>query len=141
MAKKTPVVPAVEVPPTLAKLSQRWLNAKEDEQTAKDRRLAVEEQITAMVTGEIEGTANAQDGEYKVKVTRKLTRTLDIDAYLAVKAQIPISVDPVIYKPDLDLKKLRAIETANPDLYKVCTAFITVKPAKASVKIEMEVVR
>lgn len=138
MKKNPQVVPAVETPPTLAKLSQRWLNAKEDEQTAKDRRLTVEEQIAAMVTGELEGTANAQDGEYKVKVTRKLTRTLDMDAYLAIKSQIPIAVDPVIYKPDLDLKKLRAIEIANPDLYKVCTAFITVKPAKASVKVEVE---
>ena len=68
-----------EIPRTLAHLSRLLEDEKHHEESAKRSRILLEEEIAALVPGEDEGTVNTQDGEYKVKVTRKLTRSLDVD--------------------------------------------------------------
>src|SRR5574337_1082042 len=121
---------------SLQSLSEMWLLQKEAEDTARETRLAIEEHIAELVPGGLEGTANATTERYRVKVVRKLTRSLDPEAYEDVRSQIPPALDPVTFKPALDLKRLRAIEQANPELFKLCAKFVTAKPAKPSVTVE-----
>ena len=123
-------------PMSLESLSQLWLIQKEAEDSARSARIALEDKIAMLIPGPEEGTVNAETDGYKVKVVRKLTRSPDVEVYEEVKGQIPAYLSPVVYKPALDLKRLRAIETANPELYRICTRFLTVKPAKAAVTVE-----
>jgi len=63
-----------------------------------------------------------------------LTRALDYEAYLALENDLPDGVRCVSLEPKLDLKKLRAMDMVRPGF---SAAFITSKPAKSSVKVEV----
>jgi hypothetical protein len=115
---------------------KRILELKSIENAAKDERQALEIQLAKTITGPDEGTAKAEIASYMVTVTRKLTRTIDFKKYEELKPLIPDGLSPVIFKPELDLKKLRAIESVNPGMAIMCSRFITSKPAKPSIKIE-----
>jgi len=105
---------------------------KEDEY--KRARIELEEEITAMLATKDEGTDKAEAGQYRVTVTSKLTRVLDYEAYLAIESGLPEGVRCVRLKPELDIKRLRALEMVDPSLP---AHFVTTKPAKASVKVEV----
>ena len=124
-------------PISLSELARLWLARKKSEDTSRDARILIEEQILNLIPGPAEGTVREDDNGYSVKVVRKLIRTLDYDVYMSLQNQIPTHLDPVYTKYALDPKRLRAIEAANPALYNsLCVKFITVKPAKATVSIE-----
>lgn len=108
---------------------------KEKEEEYKAERVAAEAEIAAMLATKDEGTDKAEAGKYRVTVTSKLTRTLDYEAYLAIESGLPEGVRCVRLKPELDIKKLRALEMVDPDLP---AHFVTTKPAKASVKVELK---
>ena len=108
--------------------------AKEDEY--RTMRINCEVLVARFLpSDDLEGTTSAEVDGLKVKVVRKLNRTIDEDEHDKWTGVLG-PVDPIIYKPALDLKKLRAIELGNPEMYKVCQKFITVKPAKISVTVE-----
>lgn len=117
-------------------LSKEWLELKASEEHVKETRYAIEEEIAALLPGPDEGIQYTEDYGLKISVTRKLTRSIDMESYEEVKDLIPSGLSPVKFKADLDLKKYRAIEAANPDVFKVCQKFISVKPAKAAIKVE-----
>jgi hypothetical protein len=112
-------------------LAENLLRAKNAEKKAKDWRIAVEREIEKLIPGEIEGTTNQEIDGYKISVTRKLTRSLDHSSYLTVKDSLPIQ--PVDYKPSINLKNLRHLEAIDPALTAI---FITTKPTKANVKVK-----
>jgi len=131
-------MPAPNAPPELSleSLVKSFQLIKAQEEHYRSLRVEIELAISALIPGELEGTESREVDGLKIKVVRKLTRTLDEKLYFKNMYLIPKSIDPVIYKPSLDLKKLRAIETANPEVFAVCQKFISVKPAKDSVKVE-----
>jgi len=111
------------------------LSIKEREDHYKQRRIEVESNIAAMLATKDEGTDKTEAGRYLVTVTSKLTRTLDYEAYLAIESGLPEGVRCVRLKPELDLKKLRALEMVDPNLP---AHFVSTKPAKAAVKVELK---
>lgn len=117
----------------LAKMCADLASCKEKENEFKQKRISIEESIAELLVTKSEGTDKATAGEYVITVTSKLTRTLDYEAYLAIEQGLPEGVRCVVLKPELDLKKLRALEMVDPSLP---PHFITTKPAKASVKVE-----
>lgn len=123
------------IAPNLTRLSEDWIYFKNREDSAYDERLKIEAQICALLVGD-EGTTSGIAGGYKISVTRKNSYIVDNDAYLNVSDQIPSSLNPVRYKPALDLKLFRAVEKSNPKVFKLFIQFITIKPAKPSIKIE-----
>lgn len=120
----------------LSKLTEFLFRAKASEANAKEYRIELEEKIASLLQGPSEGSVSDKDYHYKVTVTRKFLRTLDLEKYDQEKTTIPPDLDPVWLKPTLDLKKLRSIEDANPELYKKCCTFIETKPAKTSVTVK-----
>lgn len=121
---------------TLSELATRYTMLKLREDEAKAERIEVEEIIASKVKGKDEGVSHGYDGIYDVTVTRKMNRTIDKEKYMAVKDSID-GIDPVKMKPTLDLKRLRSIQETAPKVYKICTQFITTKPAKVAVKMEV----
>ncbi len=108
---------------------------KSEETRFSEMRKIYEEKIAALIVTKDEGTDKAEAGIYKVTVTSKLTRTLDYEAYLAIESGLPEGVRCVDLKPALNLKKLRELEMVDPALP---PHFISTKPAKASVKIDVK---
>ena len=84
-----------------------------------------------------EGATTEKTGFFKVSTVGKLTRSLDPEAFLAIRDQIPDTISPVEFAPKLNLKKLHALEQANPDVYRLMASCITTKAAKAAVKVEL----
>ena len=119
----------------LSKLAEDWKAAKLKEDMAREERLLTENLIALELPGPDEGAISDKNDRFKITATRKLLRSLDLDTYDQEKTNIPPDLDPVILTPKLDLKRLRAIESANPNLHAICQKFITVKPAKVAVKV------
>lgn len=87
--------------------------------------------LESFPSDKLEGTDNYQHLYYKIKVTRKLKRTLDVKAYEAL--ELPANLQFVDYKPSINLKRMRSIEMVDPDLLAKC---ITVEPATPTLTIE-----
>ena len=106
---------------------------KKLEDSHKKRRVDAESELIGMISTKPEGVDKTATERFVVTVTNKMSRTLDYPAYLAVEQTLPEGLRFVTLKPEIDLKKLRALELANAQ---IPAQFITTKPAKASVKIE-----
>ncbi len=95
--------------------------------------LEIEQELDSLAAGVDEGSRKFAGDFFVVTVTRKLTRKLDIEAYLAIKDGLPPGCDPVEYVPKLVLKKLRHLDAVDPT---ISEEFLTIKQAKSSIKIE-----
>ena len=121
---------------TLEKLANEWRNAKRAEDDARKARIAVEESIISHTGCKEEGSQTFEAGEWKVRVTGKLNRTLDRAAWESIAPTIPEAMRPVEYAPKLDTKGLRYLENNEPEVYKrVCEAIVT-KPGKPAVEVK-----
>jgi len=121
----------------LDKLCHAHQQAAEEEKKAKARRLEIEGLIVAISDVREEGSSVTKTRYYKCTCTGKLTRKLDQEAWENIRDDIPLELQPVKTKVDIDLPKLRAIESANPELFKLVCNAIATKPAKTSIKVEV----
>lgn len=123
--------------PTELEIVQGIIDAKNAEDDAKQKRIELEEALIAIVGKKDEGSQTHKIGDYKVTITAKLTRTLDKNVWAKVENAVPESLRPVEYKPSLDLKGLRYLELNEPEVFKLVSTAVTVKPAKPSVSIKL----
>lgn len=117
-------------------LCKQYFYAKQAEADFKKRRIALEEEIARRIATKDEGAEHVQTELFKVTITSKLTRALDEKEWDRIKQNVPDGMSPVRYKPELDLKKFRAIEAANPALFAMVSRAVSARPAKATVKVE-----
>jgi len=96
----------------------------------------IDQQLIAIIGFEQEGSRSMDATHFKVTTQGKLNRTVDEVKWAAIEQQIPEHLRPVRTKQVVDVKILRALEMAQPELYRyVCAALIT-KPAKTSIKVQ-----
>lgn len=114
-------------------LARELTTWKAAENEAIKERTRIELALAALISKKLEGTDSVEVGFYKITVSNKLNRTLDFTAYQAVETSIPFGLRCVDFKPTLNLKKMRALEMADPN---IVPRFVTVKPAKVAVKVE-----
>lgn len=120
-------------------LARNWQEAKEAEAHAKERRLSIEAQITELVGVAEEGTTNAEGNLFKVKTVGKLTRSLDDKAIQADWDKLPSEIKQCVkWKSSLDTKNLRSLESMRSDLVPTMAQYMTTKPAKPSVAVEVK---
>ena len=117
-------------------LSKEWLKAKKAEEKAKEHRIDVENQMLEGLRLPIEGTTTDDGDEYKVKVTTKITRSVDADK--AVEIATTSGRDDLLnklfrWKPEVN-KAIRDAE--DPEIIKMFSADVTSKNAKPSISIE-----
>lgn len=126
-----------EKPQDLHQLCAALVRAKQVEEDAKSDRMALENAIDELVGGsKTEGTIRYQAGEYEAVVVRKINHKLDERTWAEIADRVPGGLEPVKLKMELDVKKYKAIELANPALFALVSRAVTVTPAKTSVKIE-----
>lgn len=118
-------------------LAHEWQQMKELEAQARERRIEIEQDIINLVGVQDEGTTNRETSQFKVKTVGKLTRSLDEKAIQADWDNLPDAIKKCIkWKPSLDTKSLRALESMREDLLPTVAHYTTTKPAKPSISVE-----
>jgi hypothetical protein len=117
---------------------QEWIDAKEVERVAVDRRRAIEDQLSEKIGSTEEGTVTFKAAGYVIKYTVKMNRTVDgdklqeiatangLDAYLSTLFR---------WKPELNLKAWKG--TAE-NITKALAEAITTKPGRPGFDISKE---
>ncbi len=121
----------------LIQLAQAFLDAKEEESSAIAKRRAIGKLLEEALPGVEEGTTGAKDGDFKITINRKLTRTIDSDKLSAAWGELSQNCQKAVkWKAEPVLKQLRALQDMAPAEYAELAAFITTKPASATVEVE-----
>lgn len=117
----------------------RYVDAKRREEKAKEDRLQAEADICELFGVKPEGSQTESTEFFKVTTTGNMTRSFDADMWDAIAKSIPKAIrDKVVRtKVEPSLTELRKVQESNPDVYAVISKALTVKPAKASVKVEI----
>lgn len=119
----------------LKQLCTDWLKAKADEGRANKARVAIEEDIVAIIGKRDEGAQTIEQDGFKVTTTGKVTRKMDWDKWTAIKDQIPANLRPVKTKEELDEKGVKYLKDNEPEIYKLLP--IEIKPAKTAVEVKV----
>lgn len=122
-----------------AALFQSWLDAKRSEDEARAQRLEVEAQIVALVGVKDEGVTSFENDQFKVKTTGKVTRSVDTGAIQDVWEVLPEEVKKCFkWEAKLDTKEFRHLCSMRDDLASHLNKYITSKPAKPSISVELK---
>ena len=120
-------------------LFEQWLEAKEAERMAVERRREIEDRLIAsLAIKESEGSTTIKTGGYKVKVTQRFNRSIDSDMLQEIAAEHGITHhlgDLFRWKPDINAK---AWKDADPSITGPLEQAITTKPGRPSFSIERE---
>ncbi len=114
----------------LESLCFKLASAKLDMISLKAEIAALEKEIISVFPEKLEGSQTKKTDGYKVTVTNKLLRKLDVEAYQAM--DLPENAQFVDYKPTINISRMRAVEQLEPSIVEAC---VTIKPAKSSIKI------
>lgn len=127
------------LPSALERAAESLLQAKASEQAAQQRRLVAELEVLDIL-GDLngEGTTHVEDGNYKLTIRTSMNRTVDKDVLAQVAPQIPEPIAKRLFrwKPELDLKELRYLQSNEVELYGIVAQAITMKLAKPSITVE-----
>lgn len=111
--------PSLKSVPTIESVTLALVLAKDEEQQAHDRRVALEEQLAALMPcAVLEGTRQEIVGDYRVSIRYGVTRKVDSDKLQALWATLPEPAQGAFrWKADVALPKLRALQELQPQTY------------------------
>lgn len=121
-------------------LCRRWIAAKEAEREAVERRRAIEDTLTYIygVAEDEEGTLSFEEGSYKVKVTKRISRKVDSDKLQEIAREHGLTDHlSTLFRwtPAINAKTWKS---ASPDITKYLSEAITATPSRASFAITEE---
>jgi len=127
------------IPSLLERAAEALIQAKAAEQQAQHARLVAELEVLDLL-GDIngEGTTKVDAGAYKLTVRTAMNRAIDRDVLCQIAPEIPEPIAKRLFrwKPELDLKELRYIQSNEPALYGIVAQAITMKSAKPAIVVE-----
>lgn len=126
--------------PSLKELSEKWLECKKYEQIAINTRRDLEDQILALIhlPDNLEGVATETPEGYLIKITGRITRTVDSDKVQEIAMEHGLSEHlSTLFKwtPSINAK---AWKTTSKEITNILADAITAKPARATFKITQE---
>ena len=127
------------IPSLIERAAELLIQCKAVEIEANKARLDAERELLLLV-GEIdaEGATHRDAGDYKITVRCSMSRVIDRDVLCQIAGDIPEPIAKRLFrwKPELDLKELRYIQSNEPGIYGTVAQAITMKPAKPSISVE-----
>lgn len=121
-------------------IADELYQARIAEKEANEKRVALEEELIALLGSKEEGSEKHKVGQYLITIQGKLNRKIDWKAFDAhVASKIPASLQPVKTVRELDVAGVKYLANNEPQLYKLLSKALTVEPAKTYVKIEIGV--
>jgi hypothetical protein len=128
----------MNAPVTLAQVLSVWMQAKEDERKAIERRRDLDKTIQSMLPKKDEGSITETTEDYKATVTYKMTRSVDADMLAGMWSAMSEQAQKAFkWKAEASTTELRKLQEFRPDDYAFVAAAITTKPASASVSVEL----
>lgn len=125
--------------PNIPALCAAWLNAKAQENDAKDARQAIEAALVdAMKFSKPEGSQTMHAEGFKVEFKSAMNYRLDTAKWEEIAANIPDGLRPVKVKLEVDERGARYLRDNEPELWKLAAQAITVSPPKVGVKVSRE---
>jgi hypothetical protein len=124
----------------LKTLSTAWINAKKAETEATEWRRKVEDVLLSLlgIPENLEGTENAECGEYKIKVVGRMNRKVDADKLNDLAREYGLADHiPALFrfKPELNLTAWKATDET---ITKCLVDAITTSPGRPSFSITKE---
>lgn len=118
-------------------LYQEWLDAKENERAAIERRRYIEDELRVRfdVPETLEGTENIDDEGFTVKIVGRIDRKVDSDLVqeLAAEAGLSEHLSSLFrWKPELNMAAWKA---ADESITRPLAGAITAKPGRPSFQI------
>lgn len=118
-------------------LSSAWMEAKEAERVAVERRRAIEDHLALIMelSPDLESTVTKKDGGYVIKAVGRLNRKVDSDKLqeLAAEAGLTHHLSSLFrWKPEIEMK---AWKSCDPSITAVLADAITVTPGRPSFTI------
>ena len=128
---------ATETTITIDQLVVDYVVAKRDEAAASKRRIAIEEEIVAMLGVKEEGATTTELANgMKVTITGKQTYSADMAALKDICAKLPEEMRPIKTKTELDTTGCKYLRANEPAIWAKLSKAITVKPAKTSIEVK-----
>ena len=123
-------------PKTPELLAQAWLDAKAEENAARAKRVEIEEALLEIMPCREEGSqTNKLENGMRVVTEGRMTRSIDAKALSDDWNDLPAIIQGAFHwKPDLKITCFKSLE----DDHKALIAkYVTTKPAKSGVKVEV----
>ncbi|MEP3248078.1 MAG: hypothetical protein ABJN40_05835 [Sneathiella sp.] len=124
----------------VTQLCEALMIAKQQESVAKARRTEIEDQLSAALGADGEGSKTHQvNGEFKVVITNKLNRKVDDPSgYQAFAKETPDHLNPISIVESFKISETKCRELRNykPDIYAKLAKILSTKSARTAVKIE-----
>ena len=119
---------------------QDWIDAKEAERAAIERRREIEDRLVAEfeIPETLDGTRNIDADGYKVKIVGRMNRKIDADALQEVALESGLSeyLSTLFrWKPDIIAAAWKAADASITDIF---LSAITTEPGRPSFTIEKE---
>lgn len=123
-------------PKTAEQLAQEWLDAKAEENAARAKRIEIEEELLSLLPCREEGSQTNKLGNGMRVVTEgRLTRSIDAKALADDWSELPAIIQGTFHwKPDLKITCFKSLEDDHKSLI---AKYVTTKPAKSGVKVEV----
>jgi hypothetical protein len=124
------------LPNALENLVPMWIEAKRQEDAAKQHRLQIEERILAVQPAREEGSTTVEAAGFKVTLTGSLSyKADDLDALRNITAKWDAGLVPIKITHALDATGCKYLRRERPELWAQLARVITVSPAKTAVKV------
>lgn len=125
---------------TIASLSAEWLQAKEDERQAIERRRRIEDAMTVYlgISETMEGVSTHESDGYKIKVTARMNRKVDGDKLQDIAAEHGLTdhIGSLFrWKPEINMASWKA---ADESITRPLMGAITTTPSRPSFSITNE---
>lgn len=118
-------------------LALLWAIAKDKEESAKEERIGIENQMLALHPAKEEGsTTVTTERGVKVTLTGKLSYKVDVPKLLEIVSKWPDDMKPIKVKTEADESKLKAIRAELPKTWAEIAPAITTTPAKTGVTVK-----
>lgn len=122
----------------LAEAVEQLVAARRDEEIANKRRVAAEERILALHPAREEGSDTFEAAGFKVTVAGKLIYGCDdMDALIHACSQWPAHMQPIKTVVQIDTTGCKFLRANEPEVWRSIAPFVTVKPAKTSIRVQV----
>lgn len=122
----------------LNNLSAAWLEAKDAEKTAQEKRRKIEDEILSLIglPDAFDGTENFSSGNYKIKLVGRLNHKIDSDRLQEIAAENGLTdhlSSLFRWKPEINA---RSWKSADDSITRPLLDAITTTPGRPSFSIE-----
>lgn len=118
-------------------LARYWTGAKATERAAQAERIEIEEALLAKLGAKEEGSQTHElDSGLKVTITGKLSYKADVPMLLALCDRIPEHLRPLKTETKLDESGAKYLRANEPDLWRLISPAVEVKPAKTALTVK-----